>query len=223
MPKKIIDLTHTLHEHVPTWTGSCGFLPAIKLDYDQRCRVHNIKMHAGVGTHIDAPAHFIRGAKEVHQLPLECLIAPLKVISIVRSNDDFKVTTQDIKSFEQQHGKIASGDLVVFNTGWHKRWDNPDAYRNVDQHGNMNFPSISAEVAQFLVDCDVTGVGIDTLSPDCSETAFPVHEIMLGAGKYIVENVANLDHVSSTGYIGYVLPLKAQELVESPVRFIAML
>ncbi len=222
MPRKIIDLTHTLHEHVPTWTGSCGFLSAIKLDYDQRCRVQNMKMHAGVGTHIDAPAHFIPNAQEVCQLPLKRLVVPLKVIAVEASNDDYKISVEDIVRFEQKHGAIQKGDLVVFNTGWHKRWDNPNAYRNVDEFGGMHFPSISHEAAQLLVDRDVAGIGIDTLSPDCSQVDFPVHDILLGAGKYIVENVTHLDEVVPTGFTAYVLPIKAQTLVEAPVRFVAI-
>ncbi len=225
MPRKIIDLTHILHEHVPTWTGSCGFLPAIKLDYDQRCRVQNMKMHAGVGTHIDSPAHFIPGAQEVHQLSLENLIAPLIVIDVSRgvgSNGDYRISPNDIEHFEQQCGNIKKGDLVVFNTGWHNRWGNADQYRNCDANGKMHFPAVSRDAARLLVDRDVVGIGIDTLSPDCSSIDFPVHEVLLGAGKYIVENVTNLDEVAPTGFTGYILPLKAETLVEAPVRFVAI-
>ncbi len=81
-PYKLIDLTQTLSEETPSWDGGCGFNHNIKLDYDEcdsatKFRVGQIKMHAGIGTHIDAPSHCIPGAATVEQVPLDTLIAPL--------------------------------------------------------------------------------------------------------------------------------------------------
>ena len=53
---KVVDLTHPLCSSVPTWNGSCGFCLETKKDYDQVFRVEEMKMHAGVGTHMDAPS-----------------------------------------------------------------------------------------------------------------------------------------------------------------------
>lgn len=60
---KVEDLTQPLSASVPTWNGSCGFCLEIKKDYDQMFRVQQVKMHAGVGTHMDAPSHRIQGGK----------------------------------------------------------------------------------------------------------------------------------------------------------------
>ena len=224
MHAKIIDLTHSLTETVPTWNGSCGFLPAIKLDYDQRCRVQNIKMHAGVGTHIDAPAHFIPGGRDVSELPLEHLLVPLYVIDVshrVNDNASYQLQPDDIIQYEKVHGIIVPKSFVAICTGWSERWPYPDQYRNVDQQGNMHFPSIAPQAAELLIERAIVGVGIDTLSPDCSQEQFPVHEKILGSDKYIVENIAHLDKVDTTGYVACILPLKGKGLVEAPVRMIA--
>lgn len=224
MHAKIIDLTHSLAETVPTWNGSCGFQLAIKLDYDQRCRVQNIKMYAGVGTHIDSPAHFIPGGRDVSELPLEHLLVPLYVIDIRRQandNADYQLQPDDIHQFEDTYGSIAPRSFVAVFTGWSERWPYADQYRNVDEQGNMHFPSISPQAAELLIERAIVGVGIDTLSPDCSQEQFPVHEKILGSDKYIVENIAHLDKVDTTGYVACILPLKGKGLVEAPVRMIA--
>lgn len=81
-PYQSIDLTHTLSEETPSWDSGCGFNHEIKFDYDEcdsavKLRVGQVKMHAGIGTHIDAPSHCIPGAATVEQLPLNTLIGLL--------------------------------------------------------------------------------------------------------------------------------------------------
>src|SRR5688572_28828121 len=79
---KIVDLTHTLSPAAPTWSGSCGFQDRIIVDYPEACRVQAIDMNAGTGTHLDAPSHFIPGAKSIAELPVEDFIAPLCIIDV---------------------------------------------------------------------------------------------------------------------------------------------
>lgn len=64
-PFTLVDLTHTLAPDIPSWSGTCGFRHEVKLDYADckedtpfsvKFRVQQIKMHAGIGTHMDAPA-----------------------------------------------------------------------------------------------------------------------------------------------------------------------
>jgi hypothetical protein len=65
---KAVDLTHPLCSNVPTWNGSCGFCLETKKDYDQVFRVQQMKMHAAVGTHMDAPSHRIQGGLSISEL-----------------------------------------------------------------------------------------------------------------------------------------------------------
>lgn len=60
-PYKIIDLSHILDEATIAWDGNCGFEHILETDYadcasEVPFRVQKIKMPAGIGTHIDAPA-----------------------------------------------------------------------------------------------------------------------------------------------------------------------
>lgn len=223
-PYKLIDLTHTLSEGTPSWDGGCGFNHDIKLDYDEcdssvKFRVGQIKMHAGIGTHIDSPSHCIPGAATVEQVPLDTLIAPLIVINVhEKMTKDYKISEDDITLFENKYGQIQENSFVAFYTGWSQYWNNPKQY-----HNNHLFPSISESVAKILVSRNVTGIGIDTLSPDLPTSGFPVHKIILGADKYIVENIAGLEKMPAIGAHVLILPIKGPGLTEAPVRMVGLI
>ena len=218
-----IDLTHTLTPEIPTWDGSCGFETVIKLDYhqctsDTKFRVQNIAMFAGAGTHMDAPLHCIPGALDIASVPLESLVVPCVTIDISdRTHERYALLVSDIEEFEQQHGKIPVGSCVIIYTGWSKLWNEKDRYRN-----NLVFPHISAQAAKLLVERRVVGCAIDTLSPDCAAD-YPVHKILLEAGRYIIENVADAHLLPAVGSYLIALPLKGAGLTEAPIRLIGLI
>lgn len=218
-----IDLTQPLSPEAPTWNGSCGFCLEVKKDYDRIFRVQQIKMHAGVGTHMDAPSHQFPGAMSIAQIPVQQLIVPGCVIDVSKkAGPDYSVTPEDIEVYESAYGKIPNGALVIVYTGWSRFFSDPIQYRNVDAAGQMRFPSISGRAALLLVERDVAGVAIDTLSPDCSEEEFPVHRAFLGAGKYIIENIGDCSLLPPKGAYIIALPLRAEEGTESPIRMVAL-
>lgn len=210
-----VDLTHTLDEQVPTWTGSCGFRSEIKMDYEEGCRVLAYKCHAGIGTHIDAPLHFVRGGRDVASIPLENLIVPLHVIDVSKkAHADYFILPDDLKEYESRHGKIAKNSFVAAYTGWEKYWKKPEKYRN-DHH----FPGFHPDTITLMLKRKIAGIGIDTLSPDGSNTSdFPIHHLVLGAGLYILENLANLRAMPPSGSYILILPLKIRAGAESAVR-----
>lgn len=219
-----IDLTHEISENIPTWDGDCGFKHINILSYEEcgtDCKflVQRIEALAGIGTHIDAPSHCFPGSKTVNDLSLNTLISPCIVIDVSQqSHANYQVDIEVIKCFEKQHGKIWKNAFVVFYTGWDQFWTQPEKYRN-----DCHFPSISKEVAQYLVSEDIVGIGVDTLSPDTPESEYPVHQILLSAGKYIVENIANTRLLPTTGSYIFVMPLRLAEGSEAPIRLLGML
>lgn len=220
----MIDLTHDLSQKMPAWDGECGFRHKNKFDYEEcnstvKFRAQKVTMDAGIGTHIDAPSHCIPGAKTVGQIPLESLLAPLIVIDTHKKmTGNYQISEHDIENFEEQYGEIPKNSFVAFYTGWSQHWHNPEKYRN-----NLVFPSINEAVANILVDRNVNGIGIDTLSPDTPISNFPVHRIILGANKYIIENINNLERMPVIGAYVLALPLKGPELTEAPVRMIGLI
>jgi kynurenine formamidase len=220
-PYSLVDLTHPLTVNTPSWDNSCGFKHTTSLDYadctsEVKFRVQAIDMPAGIGTHMDAPAHCDPQGKTIDALSLQDCLAPCVVIDISKqSHETYLCSMQDILDFEKQYRFIQPGNFVIIRTGWSRYWSNPSQYRN-----NLQFPSISKEAAQLLIERDISGLGIDTLGPDTPESGYPVHQIILGQGKYLVENVANADLLPPVGSTILVAPLYVFGGTEAPVRLI---
>lgn len=218
-----IDLTHTLEPSIPCWDKRCGFENTVQLDYRDctdafKFRVQHIAMDAGIGTHIDAPAHCTPGGLTIDQLSLIDLQANCVVIDVsVKAHERYSLSVLDIEQFEQQHGKIPPSSFVLIRTGWDKFWLHPEKY-----HNNHIFPSVSLAAAQLLLEREIAGLGIDTLSPDRPEDGYPVHSLLLGAGKYIIENVANSALLAPCNNRVLIFPLKIKGGTESPVRLVAI-
>jgi len=220
---KVVDLTHPLGPEIPTWNGSCGFCLEIKKDYDRLFRVQKIQMHAGIGTHMDAPSHRFEGASCIAEIPLQQLIVPACVIDVSKeARADYEISAQDILDHEAKHGQIEKGALVIGFTGWSRFWKDPKTYRNEDSEGQMHFPAFSAQAAELLLERKVTGIAIDTLSPDCLDPGFPVHRLFLGEGKYIIENIADCSILPPRGSTVIALPLRAEQCTEAPIRMIGL-
>jgi kynurenine formamidase len=221
---RVVDVTHTLNSHIPTWDLSCGFTSTIVWDYKNstsefKVRAQTFEMKASAGTHMDAPAHFFEGSTTIDNIEVEKLVVACIVIDTsARMSEDYCVSLNDIKEFESKYGQIPTGSFVIFYTGWSQYWDNPKQY-----HNNYKFPSVSVEVARYLVERNVVGIGVDTLSPDSGGTEFYVHTTVLGAKKIIVENIAHAHLLPPVGATIMIMPLKIEGATESPVRLVAVL
>ncbi|KTD42190.1 cyclase family protein [Legionella parisiensis] len=224
-PFKIIDMTHTLSPESPSWDMDCGFSHKTVLNYDEcstavQFKVQEMSMPAGIGTHIDAPAHCFKKGLHVAQLDLidHHLITQCVVIDVShQSHEHYRITRKDILDFEKKHQTIAEHSFVIFYTGWEKHWHDAQQYRN-----NLVFPCISEEAAQLILERNSAGIGIDTLSPDRPENDYIVHQLMLENKKYIVENVCNATKLPVLGAYSMVLPMKIADLTEAPVRLIGL-
>ena len=223
-PFTLIDLTHGLNNAIPTWDLDCGFSAATILDYTQctsstKFRVQHFNMPAGIGTHMDAPAHCIPNGLTITDITLEQLISPCIVINVAsKADSNYQVSGTDILSFEEKYGLIAAGTFVIINTGWARYWPIPEHY-----HNNYQFPSVSREAAEFLLMRNISGLGIDTLSPDRPDEDYPVHQILLSSNKYIIENVAHAEQLPPTGSFIIPFPMKVDNATEAPVRLVGFI
>jgi kynurenine formamidase len=220
---KIIDLTHRLFPEVPSWDGNCGFELKLTLDYEDCTppdlfRKHNLKMESGIGTHIDAPAHVIPNGRTIDKLELKELITDCIVIDVSsEANEVYVIMPEVVEKFEKEYGEIKSNSFVIFYTGWDKRWSDRDKYTN-----NHKFPSVDISTSELLLKRNIAGLGIDTLSADTGADGFPVHRAVLGADKYLVENVANVKELPPVGAKSLALPIKISGGTEAPIRLIAL-
>ena len=223
----IVDLTHELHDAMAYWPGGVPFKKTLLVDYRQGYLLHKFEMGENTGTHVDAPAHFVQGRKTIDQLALSELIVPAVVIDVsknAQANPSYQLSARDVEAWEAKHGKIAAGSLVILNTGWHKRFNEPKRYINMDADKVMRFPGFGPDSAKLLVERSVAGIGIDTLSIDFGASKdFQAHRIMLAANKYQIENLANLDALPPTGATVFVGVLPVRGGSQAQARIVAFL
>ncbi len=224
LKSEIIDLTHTLSADIPCWDGDCGFQMAVEIDYKDCAgpdyfRTQKITTRAGMGTHIDAPAHCFPGARTVDTLELKTLISECVAIKVDHVADEkYIVMPEIIAKYEKENGRIKENAFVVFYTGWSRHWNTPHKYRN-----DLKFPSVHETTAKLLLERNIVGLGTDTLSADAIGDSFPVHRAILGAGKYLVENIANAESLPASGAKIFIMPMKIDAGTEAPVRLVASL
>ncbi len=221
------DLTHTINADFPMFPGSAPAKITTVVTVKDNGFYGNIwEFFEHTGTHLDAPAHFIDGGLTADKMPLESFIAPIAVIDIeakTADDDDAMVSVEDITAWEAANGSLPDGVVVMMYSGWEKRLADPATYVNQRDDGTIHFPGFSPEAATFLVnERNITGIGVDTLSQDPgSSTTFDVHVTILGAGKYGIENVANLKAIPASGAYLIMGSLKIENASGGPVRLMA--
>ena len=183
------------------------------------------------GTHLDSPSHFGRGKWRTHQIPPSRLIGPGIVIDLkpqAIENPDYRVTVRDLEKWEQSHGRIPNGAILLINFGWASRYPNRSLVFNTNDTENsttFHFPGIHEDAARWIVaNSNVSIVAVDTPSVDSGQAVnFPVHQIFGGSNIPGVENVANMDALPVTGSTVFVGVIKLFDGSGGPTRIMALL
>jgi len=211
---KIIDLTLTISNKIPTFPGSPqpNFIPWEKIK-DDGYNLELLFLSSHTGTHLDAPYHFLEKGAKIHEISLKKLVSNAVLIKSRKKSNE-SVTKTDIQKFEKKHGKIASFSSVIFYTGWQRNLQKKYYF--------TKNPGLSVSAAKYLASKKVSLVGIDSPSIDLgTDSKFSVHQIFAKKGILIVENLANLEKIKSSKFHLVVLPLKLKNATGSPVRAIA--
>ena len=182
------------------------------------------------GTHIDAPIHFAEQGWTLGEVPVDRLIGPGVVIdgSAAAARDpDYRLTAADVLAWEQTHGEVPAGAIVLLRTGWSSHWPDALDYLGDDTPGdasNLHFPAFGAEAARLLIEQRrVAALGVDTASIDhCPSVDFSVHRIAAAANVVGLENLTNLDQVPPVGAWVVALPMNIAEGSGGPVRVVAL-
>lgn len=226
--RSVRDLTHTLTPDFPIFPAYRPLrvrrLAAVERD---GFAANELCFAEHTGTHLDAPAHFFTHGATADRIPASRLVAPLAVVSIAERagrDPDALVSADDLLAWERKFGRIPSGAVVALHSGWEERLSEPGAYLNVDAAGVLHSPGFSREAAEFLVhEREIVGAATDTLSLDAgASTSYEAHRALLSAGKYGLENVANLGSVPASGAVLFVGAPKHLGATGGPARLLAL-
>jgi kynurenine formamidase len=232
---KVVDLSHPFDEKTLYWPTSPTSFELKKLSFGDTpggwfYAANSLCMPEHGGTHLDAPIHFNKNGKTIDQVPLRQLIAPAVVIDVsakAAADPDYRLSVDDVRSWEKRHGSIPAGAIVLLRTGWAKRWPDRKQYLGDDTPGDaskLRFPSFGKESAEYLVgQRHVGALGLDTASIDYGASKdFIVHRIASAAGVPGLENLASLDQVPEVGAWVIALPMKIGGGSGGPLRAVAL-
>jgi len=169
-----------------------------------------------IGTHADAPRHFIPNGKGIDEVPLDVLVGPAQVVNFTPARPLQEIDVPDLEA--KLGGKVPA--RLILRTDWSEHFGQMPFY--------TQYPFLSEKAARWLVQIGVRLIAMDTPSPDnpahSRGTAkdSPNHKVLLGAGVVLVEYVCNLKQLTSPEVELVVLPLKLKGCDGSPVRCIAM-
>ncbi|WP_328470722.1 cyclase family protein [Actinoplanes sp. NBC_00393] len=191
-------------------------------------------IHTGehTGTHFDAPVHWVTGrdGDDVSQVPPQRLIAPAVVIDVadrVAENPDFLLEIEHVREWEATNGPLPAGGWLLLRTGWDARSGDQDAFLNANETG-PHTPGVSVEAAKWLAtESPIIGIGVETVGTDAGaahsfDPPFPCHSYLLGADKYGLTQLRNLDRLPPTGAVVIAPPLPIVGGSGSPVRVLAL-
>ncbi len=237
---EVIDLTAPLSDRTPIiqlpppFANTNGFSLQEISSYDERGPAwywNNFSAGEHVGTHFDAPVHWITGRDglDVARVPAAQLVGPAVVVdksAECAENPDFLLEIEHLKQWQAEHGPLPAGGWLVYRTGWDARADDQAAFLNANETG-PHTPGISVACAQWLAAQPILGVGVETVGTDAGtahsfDPPFPCHAFLLGAGKYGLTQLANVASLPTTGAVLIAAPLPIVGGSGSPARVLAL-
>jgi len=190
------------------------FRPISEIARGASSNITQITMASHIGTHIDAPVHFIPGGKTIDQVPLERFTGAAITISV------HKGATEPIAPADIDQAAIHEDDIVFLHTGWSAKFGTPE----YDHH-----PYLTPELARFLVDRRIKMLGVDCVNVEMPiadrppDYARPIHHTLLGSEVLIIENLTNLDQIAGRRARVFAFPIKYQACDGAQARVVAEL
>lgn len=238
---EVIDLTSPLHAETPILQlpPEMGQTARFELEeisrYDDRGPAwywNNFRTGEHTGTHFDAPNHWVTGKDldDVSSVPPQRLAGPAVVIdktAEVAEDPDYLLDVPDIEAWEREHGALPEHAWLLYRTGWSSRGDDPLAFANADENG-PHTPGLTPAAAKYLAEStDILGIGVETVGTDAGgafafDPPFPCHQMFLGANKYGLTQLRNVDRLPVTGAIVVAAPLPIVNGSGSPCRVLAL-
>src|SRR6267378_1623409 len=212
--KKYVDLTHAFGPGIPRWPGFPDESRKTIYWYDKRPDTMGAGFFAEVythvgqwGTHVDPPAHFMKGLRTVDQIELKEMILPLVCIDVheeCRRNPDYALPLERVKKWEADHGQIPVGAFVAMRTDWSKRWPDAAKIANKDGQGVAHYPGWSLAALKYLFqECKITASGHETTDTDpgiaTTKDDYSLETYILSTNHYQIELLTNLDQIPESG------------------------
>jgi arylformamidase len=210
IPKgRVVDLTHVLIPYKEQYT----------LEVSRRNERHGpegdimstVYLWSHVGTHVEAPLHFLTDGGDTASIPLARLLGPALVLDFRHKAVNEAITLDEIKAA----GDVQVGDRVLIMTGRHTSFRTPASHDR---------PYITEEAVRWLVeDRRINCLGTDSSGFEVRGVSHhPNHRLLTNAGVPVIECLTNLVELRTPRVFLIALPLPIVNLDACPIRAIAI-
>jgi kynurenine formamidase len=206
------DLTITMSENTLPFPDSGDPHMTWKhlVDHDvYKCQVSLFSMVTHIGTHVDAPLHYVKGGKTTAEIDLRAYCGSAVCLDMTGAGEDGKKI--DIApTLRKNAATIAPGDIILLYTGWESKLGTPEYFASPDFEDNTG-----AALGEY----GAVGIGFDLSTIDRSGVS---HQDVLGRGMSIVESLVNLKPLIGKRFFFSAAPLKFADGDGSPTRAYAI-
>ena len=205
----IYDISLTISPNLPIWPDDppLELVQFESMDKGGHNNITKMSSCVHIGTHVDAPHHFLNDGRTVEQLPLDVLTGPCYVAQLP---DGIEAITAEVLDRTEITSEMKR---VLFGTRNSHLWARDESTFQTD------FVAITEDGADWLVERGVQLVGVDYLSVAPYGDSIPTHTVLLRARVVLVEGL-NLSNVMRGFYDLYCLPLKIAGSDGAPARAI---
>ena len=234
--QRLVDLTHTFDAQTIYWPTEKGFElsagTAGMTEGGYYYAAHSLRTAEHGGTHMDAPIHFYEGRDTADQVPLHRLVGPGVVVDVseaAAADPNYQVGVADFAAWEQEHGALPEGAIVLLRTGFGRFWPDRERYLGTAERGaeavaKLQFPGLDPDAVPWLAERGIAAIGLDTASIDHGPSVtFQAHVDLFERNIPAFENVANLEQLPARGFTIVALPMKVGGGSGGPLRIIAAL
>jgi len=216
---RIVDLSYELRPgdedselHIKTYFVE-ELLPKYKREKDQWYIIQKLTFLSHVGTHVEAPFHYIKNGEDVSKIPLKQLMGEAVILNFTHKQPNEEISVKEI----MEAGKdIQPGDIVLIKTGRNEY---------VGRFAEYERPYISNDAIKWLVQKKISCLGIDCSGIEdkrISRHMQPNHQTLFENKIPLIENLTNLGQLRKDRVLLFVLPLKISGLDACPVRVVAI-
>ncbi len=210
---KVIDLTQTVCETMPVYPGTEEPQLTVANTHEKDgFRETKLSFYSHTGTHMDAPFHIYADRTPLDALPAEQFVGKGLVIDC-RDVGEGGIIGMEYVETVRELADVA--EFLLFNTGWDANWGKEEYFGE--------YPVVSLEICQYLLDSKKKGVGFDVIGIDPIANLSRHKMLLAESDMVIIENLTNLDKIGGELFTFAALPLKYKDADGAPVRAVAIL
>jgi arylformamidase len=197
-----VELAHEMIRHPAPHLPGVEIVPVTNHEQHKRS-VQRVTFGTHVSTHIDAPLHAIPNGRTIEFIPLDTLVGEAAIIRIANVDKSRPIDRSDL---EAHSATLSKYRRIIIDTGWLKATWGTLAYFTEG-------PYLTREAARYFGSFRHLLVGMDFPNIDSTEEtksglAAPNHNIILGAGTVLLENLQHLSQIPDSTFELIALPLR---------------